>query len=370
MLFSRFSASGGVAMLTARGGVVAGGRLTREDTLARFAPRALRVNVPPRAERIDLLLTTDLLSEGVNLQDSNVVVHLDVPWTAARMTQRVGRVARVSSTYPQVHVHTLRPPESAATLLRSEVIVRQKWRTAKRAVGSSSSAPFSQAANPEAVAAEVESVPAKTEQLRRILERWCHSEFGEERLGDESSRVVDVASVRAKCPGFIAALTVDEKRVLLSSISSRTSTDIDSQIAACLISDGDQIETNIEDYRHAVDQIRAWYDHDFAAKSAGVEGSRSRARKRLLNRIDAAIERAPPHVRISRSRIAARARKIATGQHGAALEADLRLLAHSQLSDHEWLTAVAGLESRHTNGRDTHPVTLTIHAVILLRGNV
>ena len=46
-----------------------------------------------------LLLTTDLASEGVNLQDASVVVHLDLPWTAARLEQRVGRVARLASAH-------------------------------------------------------------------------------------------------------------------------------------------------------------------------------------------------------------------------------------------------------------------------------
>jgi superfamily II DNA or RNA helicase len=366
-LFSRLSASGKLAMLTARGGVVSGGRLTREETLARFAPQALRVKPPPRGERIDVLLATDLLSEGVNLQDANVVIHLDVPWTAARIAQRVGRVARLGSTHPRVHVHTLRPPASAAALLGSELIVRNKWRAAKGAVGTSGSAPFPDARNTEAPAAPVESVPAKTEQLRRILERWRRSERSEVRCGDARSLEPHAASVRAPCSGFIAAVTAGEKPVLLSSTSGRVSTELEYQLAACLLCEGEHVETDRQDYERAVNRVHRWFDHEIAAESAGVEVSRSRARKRLLNRIDATIERAPPHVRISRSRIAARARKIATGEHGAALEADLNLLARSPLPDHEWLIAVAGLGSRQIMDRETQPAILTIHAVLLLR---
>ena len=269
--------------------------------------------------------------------------------------------------HQRVHVHILRPPASAATLLGSELIVRRKWRTAKGVVGSSASAPFSDAGNTKAPAAAVESVPAKTERLRRILERWRHSGPIEERCGDARSLGPHTASVRATCSGFMAAVTVDEKRVFLSSTSSRVSTDLDSQIAACLLCEGDDLDTDREDYERAINRIHGWFDHELAAAAAGIGGSRSRARKRLLNRIDAAIERAPPHVRISRSRIAARARKIATGEYGAALEADLDVLAHSLLPDHEWLTAVAGLGSKHAKQRDTHPATLTIHAVLLLR---
>ncbi|HEX9083205.1 MAG TPA: helicase-related protein, partial [Gemmatimonadaceae bacterium] len=93
MLFRRLAAAGRVAMLTSHGARVAGGALTRAEAIGRFAPHASHFPPPGSAEAIDLLLTTDLLSEGVNLQDAAVVVHLDIPWTLARMEQRVGRVA-------------------------------------------------------------------------------------------------------------------------------------------------------------------------------------------------------------------------------------------------------------------------------------
>src|SRR6185295_10879772 len=74
-----------IAMLTGNGARVAGGSITRHEAISRFAPRASGAPAAREAERIDLLLTTDLLSEGVNLQDAGVVVHLDLPWTPARL---------------------------------------------------------------------------------------------------------------------------------------------------------------------------------------------------------------------------------------------------------------------------------------------
>src|SRR6266516_4082831 len=127
MLFRRLVSAGRVAMLTSHGARVAGGPLTRGEAIARFAPRASRFAPPGPAEVIDLLLTTDLLSEGVNLQDAEVVVHLDVPWTVARVEQRVGRVARMGSNHSRVHVHVLRTPRSAARVLDTEMIVQRTW---------------------------------------------------------------------------------------------------------------------------------------------------------------------------------------------------------------------------------------------------
>ncbi len=125
----------GVAALTARGGRIASGRLPREDVLARFAPVARGVRPPPPRERIALLITTDVVSEGLDLQDAGVIVHLDTPWTPARMAQRMGRLTRPGSPHATVHVHRVAPPYATAALLRLEQRLRAK-RAAARATRS------------------------------------------------------------------------------------------------------------------------------------------------------------------------------------------------------------------------------------------
>lgn len=363
MLFSLLATTGGVAKLTARGGAVTGGKLTRDEVLARFAPHASHAESPPLAERVNLLLTTDLLSEGVNLQDAEVIVHLDVPWTAARLEQRVGRVARMGSLHQRVHVYLLRTPASAAALLRGELLVQRKWSNAKRAIGSSAIAPFPLRADTEAGSPLLESIPARTERLRRILASWRRPHPSSE------SHDISVASVRAQRPGFVAAVSTRDGPLLLSSVSGRVSAALDSLIAGCLLSEGEEFETDSADYKDAVNQIDRWFEHELASTSAGVAGSRSHARKRLLDRIASAIQGAPPHVRTRRSRAAARARDIATSQHGAAIEAELDVLARSSLSDEDWLDAVANIESAHrTSLRAARPASgLRIHALLLLR---
>ena len=363
MLFHRLASTGRVAALSARGGIVAGGKLTREEALNRFAPRASRAESPSRAEQIDLLLTTDLLSEGVNLQDAEVVVHLDVPWTAARMEQRVGRVARMGSLNPVVYVYLLSPPARATAVLKSEVLVRRKWGDAKRAIGSSADAPFPMQVDRETERSDLESLPEKAERLRRILESWRRpqpaSQFGD----------APVASVRTTAAGFLAAVSVTDGPLLLACVAGRVSADLDSQIAACLIGEGEELETKVEDHQEALNQIRDWFEHDLASTSAGLANSQARMRDHLLGRIDSAIQNAPPHVRSMRSQVAARARNVATRHHGAAVESDLASLAHSQLPDHEWLEAVAALDSTDPSRKQIAHQTrrLNIHALLLMR---
>jgi superfamily II DNA or RNA helicase len=365
MLYRQLAPAGGVAMLDARGGLVAGGKLTRDETLARFAPRALHANPPPPAERIDVLLTTDLLSEGVNLQDADVVVHLDLPWTAARLEQRVGRVARLGSLRSRVHVCLLRPPASAAAVLRSELILQGKWSKAKRAIGSSSNAPFTDGVDTRAPSARLESAPAKAQRLHAILERWRRPQPNSDGLDADAH----AATVHGPADGFIAAISVDGRPLLLATTSGCVSANLEAQIEACLLCESDDLRTNPDDYREAVERIHSWFEQDLGSSSAGVASSHSRVRRHFLQRIESAIQNAPPHLRTARSHVAARARSIATGQHGAALEAELELLARSKLRDHELLMGVVGLESGRQSGQRTaNPApTLAIHAVLLLR---
>jgi hypothetical protein len=360
MLFRGLARLGGVAMLTANGARVAGGRVTRKETLSRFAPRALKAQAPGSAEQIDILLSTDLLSEGVNLQDAEVVVHLDIPWTAARLEQRVGRVARMGSEHSAVSVYLIRPSASAAALLESEILVQRKWAIARRAVGSANASPFPSGSSLE-IDTSRESVTKRTEKLRAILSGWCRPFVSADR--DE----ISVASVSSPHSGFIAVVSANAEPRLVVALSGQLSTDLDAQIVACLSGSGVDVETNTEEYQIALEQLRKWADHASASTLAGLVDSRALGRRRLVNRIDKAIESAPPQSRGRRLTIAAKARRVAASQHSAAIEAELASLGVSQLPDDEWLAAVAKLESRRaTHGTMTDNSRLRVHTVLLL----
>src|SRR6202022_665380 len=120
----------------AREARIASGRITREELLARFAPVAQHARSHAPHETVTLLLATDLLSEGVNLQDATVVVHLDLPWNPARLAQRVGRVRRPGGA-GTVRTYLLAPPTSAAVLLDANARLRRKLEAAERIVGTS-----------------------------------------------------------------------------------------------------------------------------------------------------------------------------------------------------------------------------------------
>lgn len=90
-----------VAALTGRGGRIASGPVTRRALLDAFRPEGTGID-NAAAARLDVLVATDVLSEGVDLQGAGAVVHLDLPWTPARLEQRVGRIRRIGA--PRRHV--------------------------------------------------------------------------------------------------------------------------------------------------------------------------------------------------------------------------------------------------------------------------
>ncbi|WP_099799283.1 helicase-related protein [Parathermosynechococcus lividus] len=75
-------------------------------------------------DTIRILITTDVLAEGINLHRANVVVNYDLPWNPTRVLQRVGRVNRVGTVHEQVYIFNCFPTaQSEAQLGLEENII-------------------------------------------------------------------------------------------------------------------------------------------------------------------------------------------------------------------------------------------------------
>src|SRR5216117_2566396 len=115
-----------VAAVFGHVGRFASGDAPRQDVLRAFAPRAQGVLGPAAALQTDVLIATDLLSEGLNLQDAERVVHYDLPWSPARLAQRVGRIDRLGSSHAAIATVTFLPPLSLARALEIEERLARK----------------------------------------------------------------------------------------------------------------------------------------------------------------------------------------------------------------------------------------------------
>lgn len=91
----------------------------------RFAPLGNRVTVPDE-EQIDLLISTDALSEGVNLQDADTLINYDLHWNPVRLIQRAGRIDRIGSPNDEIHVASFLPERGLEARLGLEAVLRHR----------------------------------------------------------------------------------------------------------------------------------------------------------------------------------------------------------------------------------------------------
>ena len=82
--------------------------------LTNFSPVAKKRNLVrsmPQAGEIDLLIATDCISEGQNLQDCDTLINYDIHWNPVRVIQRFGRIDRICSINPSVQLVNFWPTQ-------------------------------------------------------------------------------------------------------------------------------------------------------------------------------------------------------------------------------------------------------------------
>jgi len=67
---------------------------------------------------IRILISTEVLSEGVNLHQSNIVINYDIPWNPTRLIQRVGRVNRVDTKFDKIYTYNFFPTTKSNDLIK------------------------------------------------------------------------------------------------------------------------------------------------------------------------------------------------------------------------------------------------------------
>lgn len=379
-LFRRLRAGGGVAVLTARGALVAGGPLSRREAMARFAPRAHGARAPAAAERIDLLLATDLLGEGVNLQDASVVVHLDLPWTPARLEQRVGRSRRIGARHARTAVYGLAPPAAAEALLRVEDRLRAKLREAERAIG------VAGLILPPLAPREPSDASAVTlgEAVAREMERWrgaggvvatdAHvAPHAAGAAGVAFTRPAPdpvVAVVRAARPFTLVLGRVAGSWCLAGAVDDGAPSEEPAAVLEAVRRAGADAspfhgaELSNAAAIAALGRVERWA----AARAgrlaaAGVVPIHAGARRAVLRRIDTITARVPHHRRPELARLAARARRVVTSALGIGAERALAELATLAMPDDAWLRALDAFAS--ANGRSESGEGVEVAAVLI-----
>jgi len=346
-LFARLPDRSRAAALTARGGHLTSGPASRAELLARFAPQAMVVAPPRDIERIDFLLTTDLLSEGVNLQDASVVIHLDLPWTPARLEQRVGRARRVGSTHQRVAVYALAPPAAAESLLRVEQRLHAKLRAANRAVGITGTILPANASNawPHETSGDEASATRRREALRQVVAAWRIDHVP---TPDENEPLIAVERAGRRCV-LAAYRDTHSACSLAASLDDRPLNDDPTlllEVARLLTVDrrgADPAPLPPNDVgARALALSERWVARRTAvAATGGALPLHAPGRRHAMRRIVSITARAPHHLRPTLAPLAARARRAITLPFGIGAERVLNDLATAALPDEAWLRALS-----------------------------
>jgi hypothetical protein len=156
---------------------------------------------------VNLLIATDLLSEGVNLQRASVIVHLDLPWTAARLEQRIGRLARSGSPHERGISYSVNPSPRAEAFLHELEIITRKSSLAGDIFGDSAGS-------------ELPEQPSRRAQItcsehtRTMMEQWRLATSAA--ASPRSERELVIATAVASSFGAVGAWVVDGDSTLLA----------------------------------------------------------------------------------------------------------------------------------------------------------
>ncbi len=355
-LYRALSDIAGVGALTGMHARIASGRISRVDAISRFAPSAQGRPPPPTHQAIRILITTDLLAEGVNLQDAAVLVHLDLPWTDALLRQRIGRIARLGSPHQTVHVYRLLAPAGEEALQLTKRLLK-KARLSARFVGGNTSPRHASAAD-------------ATTRLARLLRRWLDapqrhpthtahdSAPSPPAYPDTRRRVAIVAQVESSRAGWIAAFRVGACLRLLGH-DGRTTTNArrlgrlvrDAAFApaesAAPAAPAAPASTSAHPSRHEVSralrQLHRWAADDRLATTVGANAHQlAPPQQQALHEIATIVADAPPLRRPLLADLARHAETVVYAAHGISAQRALE----------QWLRTRHDVASRNSPSDD------------------
>lgn len=292
MWFRRLSPRLRVACLDGHGGRITTGRLPREEIIRSFRPRAKTDrDASPRNDdpmRIDVLIATDVLSEGVDLHDAAVVVHLDLPWTVARFDQRVGRLRRIGSPHTEVRQYAFRPPAAGDGVLRLLGRLAEKAGLVDALVG------FNAERFVEASGADVLHTPAPADArdaLRELTREWT----APVQAAATEPLLPRAAAVRAADgqSGFLAAVALGGERCLVGKRDGNVTTDPAHLVRLVRSVTQDDIPVPTDTANHAYALVNAWLESELARSALLSEAAaRSDAHRGVLRALNASLRNA------------------------------------------------------------------------------
>ncbi len=111
------------------------GEKDKRSRIQLFDPQNNNYTLKNNEKDIDILISTDVLSEGVNLQAGKTVINYDFHWNPVRLIQRVGRIDRIGTDHESVDVINFLPTTKIDKSLSLQAKVNRKISTIKKIIG-------------------------------------------------------------------------------------------------------------------------------------------------------------------------------------------------------------------------------------------
>ena len=106
--------------------LLVGGDSRTADKIARFSPKSNDRPDMPDSEQTRILIATDVIAEGQNLQDCNRVFSYDLHWNPVTLIQRYGRVDRITTEHTEVYLHNMMPDPAVEDTIGVRKTVRDR----------------------------------------------------------------------------------------------------------------------------------------------------------------------------------------------------------------------------------------------------
>ena len=167
--------------------------------------RNFDASYPEQEDKYNILLSTDRISEGFNLNRAGMVINYDIPWNPVRVIQRVGRINRISKkVFDELYIVNFFPTEKGAELVKSREIAQNKMFLIHNTLGE------------DAKIFDIDEEPSPAKLYERIQQN-------PDRLEEESfyTRVLnEFMKIKEKYPDLISSLDKFPVRVKVAKSSS------------------------------------------------------------------------------------------------------------------------------------------------------
>lgn len=125
---------------------------------------------------IDVLLSTDILSEGQNLQKARIAINYDLHWNPVRMIQRAGRIDRIGSPFDKIFIYNYYPEKELESLLELVGILHGKIELINETIGLDASV-LGEAINPK-VFGIIRDLRGTKDKKEDVLNKLEEEQFG------------------------------------------------------------------------------------------------------------------------------------------------------------------------------------------------